>query len=302
MRFALQTMRDYEPTLELARWAEAAGAQALSVADHYVSGRDVSASAVDQIVLLGGIARETSTLELGTLVSPLTFRHPAVMWKSAVTLDQMTNGRFSLGVGTGWLEEEHEIYGLDFPTVAERFARLEEALGYLRAAMADDAPGFEGRFYRLASFTSNPRPQSLRLVVGGTGRSKTPALAGRFADEFNAFIGPALAERVETAKEVAGSAGRESSSLTISTAFPDVVGRTQAEYEDVLSRLAAERNRSPDHVAARLDELGIPHGTPERVADGVARLAEAGVEMIYLQVARQDLDAVKRSWEVFAGA
>ncbi len=301
MRFAVQTMREFDTTLALARWAEGAGAAFLSVADHYVSGRDPSAPSLDQIVLLGGIARETSTLQLSTLVSPLTFRHPAVMWKSAVTLDEMSGGRFSLGVGTGWLESEHDIFGIDFPGTAERFERLEEVLRYLRAAMSEDAPGFEGRYYRLDAFVSNPRPANLRLVVGGTGRRKTPTLAGRYADEFNCFAGEGLVERISTAREEAAAAGRDPSSIVISTAFPDVVGRTQAEYEDVLARLASERNRSPEHVAARLDELGIPHGTPNRVQEGVARLAEAGVAVIHLQVSRQDLDQVKRSWEVFVG-
>lgn len=302
MKYAVQTMSGYTATLELARWAESEGAAFLSVADHYLSERERDSPGLDQLVVLGGIARETTTLQISTLVSPLTFRHPAVMWKQAVTLDEMSGGRFSLGVGTGWMEQEHSIYGIPFPPQDERFDRLEEALGYLRAAMSDQSRGFAGRYYQLEAFVSNPRPVNLRLVVGGTGRVKTPTLAGRFADEFNVFPGPALDERIGLARHEAELAGRDPEGLLISTAFPDVVGRTQSEYEASLAEMAKERKRTPSEMAARLDEVGIPHGTPNQVAEKVAILEEAGISVAHLQVSRQDLDAAKRSWEVFAGS
>ncbi len=301
MRFAIQTMAGYSSTLEVARWAESQGAAFLSVADHYLSDHEPTSPALDQLVVLGGIARETNTLQLSTLVSPVTFRHPAVMWKQAVTLDEMSGGRFSLGVGTGWMELEHTLYGIEFPETKERFARMEEALGYFRAGLSEDGPGFEGRYYKLDPFVSQPRPKNLRLIVGGTGRHRTPTLAGKFADEFNVFPGPELVERIELARKSAKEAGRDPDQLLISTAFPDVVGNDRADYEDALGRMAAERKRTPEEMAARLDEVGIPHGTSDEVAERIKPLAAAGITVVHLQVSRDELDSVKKSWEVFVG-
>ncbi len=159
MEICVQTMSGYDHTLGVARWCEANGVPALAVADHYLSGPSLDSEAFDQLVILGGIARETSSLELSTLVSPLTFRHPAVHLKGAVTLDSMSGGRFTLGIGTGWMEQEHEAFGIDLPEMGERFDRLEETLAYVRAALAEEPTGFEGTYYRLAEFVPQPRPR-----------------------------------------------------------------------------------------------------------------------------------------------
>src|SRR5690606_7534909 len=147
-------------------------------------------------------------------VSPLTFRHPAVHLKAGVTLDHMTGGRFSLGVGTGWMELEHESFGLELHPLGERFDRLEETLQYIRAGIGESGSGFTGTHYRLAAFTPRPVPVNLRLVVGGGGPTRTPQLAGRFADEFNAFPSAAeFAGRIETCREAARAAGRDPTTI-----------------------------------------------------------------------------------------
>ncbi len=284
MEICVQTMGGYEPTLQLARWCENSGVPALAVADHYLSG-DLDSVGFDQLVILGGIARETSTLQISSLVSPLTFRHPAVHLKAAVTLDSMSGGRFSLGVGTGWMKEEHDAFGLDLPDVQERFERLEETLAYLRAALADEPTGFQGKYYRLAEFLPQPRPGNLRLVVGGQGAKRTPHLAGRFADEFNVFPGPvAWSERIERARAAAEEAGRDPDHLLISTAFPALVAADRESFDAMVSRRAELRNTTPETLTETFGRMRIPYGPVDQAAGMYAALAEAGITRVYLQM------------------
>jgi alkanesulfonate monooxygenase SsuD/methylene tetrahydromethanopterin reductase-like flavin-dependent oxidoreductase (luciferase family) len=303
VEIAIQTMAGYRATLDLAQWAEANGIVGPAVADHYlISSERTSDPALDQLTVLAAVAARTSSIDLATLVSPIMFRHPAVLLKQAVSLDEISGGRFSLGVGTGWMEPEHSHFGIEFPGEDERFDRLEEALGYLRAALDPDSPGFRGRYYNLAPFESQPRP-ALRLIVGGTGARRTPTLAGRFADEFNAYPGKAdLAGRVGLARAAAADAGWKSGDLVISSAFPVVAGRTEAEYRDALSAFADRRRETPGAVEAELTAVGIPHGTPGRLREGIDALAPIGVSRIYLQVGRADSPGVRRSVEVFLDA
>lgn len=301
MEIAIQTMAGFRATLDLARWAEANGVMALAAADHYLtSSEKTSDPALDQLTVLAAVAAQTSTLGLATLVSPITFRHPAVLLKQAVTLDEISGGRFSLGVGTGWMEPEHSLLGIEFPAETERFDRLEEALGYLRAAIGPESPGFRGRYYNLAPVDVHPRPAGLRLIVGGTGARRTPTLAGRFADEFNAYPGRAdLAGRVGLARTAAARAGRGPDELMISTAFPAVAGGSDAEYRTALSGFAERRGKTPRAVEADLAAVGIPHGTPGRLREGIEFLADTGVSRIYLQVGGAHSPGVRRSVEVF---
>jgi alkanesulfonate monooxygenase SsuD/methylene tetrahydromethanopterin reductase-like flavin-dependent oxidoreductase (luciferase family) len=304
VEIAIQTMAGYRATLDLARWAEANGVVALAAADHYLTSDETASDpALDQLTVLAAVAAGTSSLQLATLVSPITFRHPAVLLKQAVSLDEISGGRFTLGVGTGWMEPEHSLFGIEFPAEAERFDRLEEALGYLRAALAPEPVGFRGRYYNLAPVDFQPRPAHLRLIVGGTGGRRTPTLAGRFADEFNAYPGKAdLAGRVGLARAAAVEAGRDPGDLMISTAFPVVAGGTDALYEDALSAFADRRGKTPGAVEADLTGVGIPHGTPGRVREELDSLAAMGVSRIYLQVGRADSPGVRRSVEVFLEA
>ncbi|MDX1449968.1 MAG: LLM class flavin-dependent oxidoreductase, partial [Acidimicrobiia bacterium] len=264
MQICVQTMRAYTDTLALARWCEAEEVPALAVADHYLSGLRTDSEGYDQLVILGGIARETSTLDLCTLVSPLTFRHPAVHLKAGVTLDQMSADRFSLGIGAGWMELEHDSFGLELYPMGERFDRLEETLGYLRAALDGSGEGFEGRYYRLAAFDPQPKPQNLRLIVGGGGKRRTPDLAGRFADEFNVFPDKEtpMHTRVARGIEVARQAGRDPNSLLVSTAFPAFVASDEDAAEALMQRRAERLETTVDEARASLDAYEIPHGTP----------------------------------------
>jgi alkanesulfonate monooxygenase SsuD/methylene tetrahydromethanopterin reductase-like flavin-dependent oxidoreductase (luciferase family) len=301
IELGVQTARGYSASLELARWAESEDLAAFAVADHVLAGQGRTEPAYDQLTLLGGIARETERIRLASLVSPITFRHPALMLKAAVTLDEMSGGRFSLGVGTGWWEDEHRAFGIHLPGWGERFERLEQALSYLQAGLAGAPTGFEGTYYRLEAFGPRPLPTGLELVVGGSGARRTPDLAGRFADEYNVFPSErgTIAEKVESARRVARDAGRDDARIRISTAFPPLTGRTETEFRSNLEEAASRRGVSPEDLSTRFERLGIPIGPPARLTNGVARLQNQGVERIYLQVAGMTLGDVKAAVEAF---
>ncbi len=268
----------YEQLLALARWSEANGLVSFARSDHYYWRGDPAPDATDAFATLAGMARETDTIRLAVLVTPVTFRHPAVIAKNAATIDQMSGGRLDLGVGTGWMEAEHEALGLPFPDWSERYARLEEALGYLGAAFSDHA-GYQGDYYRLDADV-RPKPEGIRLIVGGSGKQRTPSLAGRHADEYNHFLASAavIAPKIAVMREAAE--GRE---VTVSVMGAPLVGRTDGEYRERLKRAAARRDLSPEAMEQRLETNGVPFGTPSRAAEAIGALEAAGVDKWYVQ-------------------
>jgi len=296
MELALQLRGSYAEVLRAAQWAEARGLAAFAVPDHYVgAGSDPSAPAYDHLFHLAGLARETSRIELVCLVSPITFRHPAVLAKTGVTIDEMSGGRFALGVGTGWMEKEHSLFGLPFPPTGERFDLLEEALLYLRAYL--EGTGFEGRHYRLEEFDAFPKPANLRLVVGGSGKLRTPALAGRMADEFNAYCRPIpeLVEVLAAARSAAATAGRRPGDLMISSACPVVVGTTAAKYRMALERAADRFRKLPEEVEKTLRESGYPIGLT--AGETMAGLSDAGVQRFYVQSLSLEIEDLEDTFD-----
>jgi alkanesulfonate monooxygenase SsuD/methylene tetrahydromethanopterin reductase-like flavin-dependent oxidoreductase (luciferase family) len=288
MEFALMTEPQlggtYEQLLAAARWAETAGMVSFARSDHYYSSRVPRPEATDALTTLAGLARETRSIRLCVLVTPITFRHPAVIAKAAATLDQMSGGRFDLGVGTGWMDLEHEAFGMPFPDWAERFSRLEEALAYLTAAFGGEHGSFHGVHYRLDA-EARPRPSGLRLIVGGSGRVRTPGLAGRYADEYNHFVAPAgeIAPKVDAMRRAAREAGRRPGGVRVSVMGPVYAGRTESEYREHLAHFASSRGISGEEAEQRLSGNGVPVGHPTRLAETFAALEEAGVDRFYLQ-------------------
>lgn len=289
MDFALMTEPQlggtYEEQLAAARWAEQAGLVAFARSDHYYSSRQPSPDATDAFAVLGGLARETEHIRLCVLVSPITFRHPAVLAKMAATIDHMSGGRLDLGVGTGWLDLEHDAFGLPFPAWGERFGRLEEALLYIQAAFAEGPQSFGGRYYELEADV-RPKPVArIPIIVGGTGPIRTPRLAGTYADEYNHFIAEAaeIAPKVERVRRAAREAGRNHQEIVMSVMGPVLVGVDEADYRRKLESAAAARNEDPEEFERRWASHGIPMGTSARVADTLAGLGEAGVTKFYVQ-------------------
>ncbi len=274
----------YRRLVELAQWAENKGLDAFARSDHYLHG-ETSAHATDAIVSLAGVASETDSIRLISLVSPITFRHPAVMAKAATTLDEISGGRFTLGVGTGWMESEHEAFGMDLPPLGERFDRLTEALAYIRAVF-NGGGTIEGEYYSLhAPEVSPTASDGLGIVIGGSGNRKTPTLAGRFADEYNMFVTDTetIAQRLKVMRKSATSTGRNPDEILISVAGPGFVYEDEAAHLEALTERGAKKDQTPDEYAAFLDERNVPHGTPEHARDAIERLAEVGVGRYYVQ-------------------
>jgi F420-dependent oxidoreductase-like protein len=184
----------WEQWVALAQTAERCGYEALFRSDHYLSVMgDGQRGALDAWATLAGLAGVTSTLRLGTLVSPATFRHPAVLAKNAVTVDHISGGRVELGIGAGWNAAEHAAYGFELPPMRERFDRFAEQVEIVRGLLSDGEFAFDGHYYRLAGVDAQPKPVSghLPIVLGGKAGPRAAALAARFADEYNViFVSP----------------------------------------------------------------------------------------------------------------
>jgi F420-dependent oxidoreductase-like protein len=288
MRFALMTEPQqgysYQDVLETARTAETLGFETFFRSDHYSSfpGEDDLVT-TDAWTTLAGLARDTTTIRLGTLVTSATFRLPGPLAVTVANVDDMSGGRVELGIGAGWFDEEHRNYGIPFPSVGERFDRLEEQLEVicgLWATPAGEVYSHEGRHYRLTDSPALPKPvQSPRppIIVGGFGARRTPRLVARFADEFNvpfADVGTtaSLQARVDVACE---DEGRDLGAVVRSAAQVVCVADDAATYR--------RRAGAIDRDAAKLAGEGIA-GSVEQARDKVGRFAEAGITRLYLQV------------------
>lgn len=286
----------YERLVKLAQWSEENGLAAFARSDHYFH-REVTAHATDAMVSLAGVATATDAIRLVTLVSPITFRHPAIMAKAATTLDEISTGRFTLGVGTGWMESEHEAFGIDLPPLGERFDRLAEALAYIRAVF-NGGGTVDGEHYSLRAPSILPEgSDGLRIVVGGEGRTKTPTLAGQFADEYNLFVTDAetFAQRVSVMQRAAEAVGRDPEEIMVSMAGPGFVYEDDETYHEALTARGAKKNMSPYEYEAFLDARLVPHGPPWRAREGIERLAELGVGRYYVQemTSLEDIDLTR---------
>src|SRR5215204_2907518 len=211
----------WDDWVALASACEEHGIEALFRSDHYVSSSDESRPVLDAWATIAGLAALTSTLELGTLVSPVTFRHPAVLARAAATADEISGGRVTLGIGAGWMEREHEAYGFEFATAKERVARFAEQLEIVHGLLRDDRVEFEGTYYRLHDAPGLRRPE-LPILVGGSARPGTVGPAVRFADEYNTFFAnpDEARERKLTLDEACERAGRDPQTLRYSLMAP----------------------------------------------------------------------------------
>lgn len=289
MEFALmlepQVGGSYDDLLALATWAEGYGLASIARSDHYLNGPE-SAEATDALTSLAGLARDTDRIKLTVLVTPLTFRHPAVIAKTAATIDQMSGGRLELGIGTGWMESEHEQFGIELPDLRTRFSLFYEHLAYLWAAFGRGEPGFSGRHFELARIEVKPPPTGdLPIIIGGSGMKKTPTYAGRFADEYNMFICPldVLAQRRSVMVEAAREAGRDPDAIRISMAGPIVAGADAAEHAELLGEIASGRGITVEELRERYDDRNVLHGTFDEVRSRLDALEDAGVSRYYLQ-------------------
>lgn len=285
----------YAQQIAMARLADELGFDAFFRSDHLVriGDGDPGPGPTESWATLAAVARETSRIRLGTLLTSATFRLPGPLAVTVAQVDAMSGGRVELGLGAGWYDTEHTAYGIPFPPIGERFERLEEQLAIL-TGLWGTPPGdrftFEGRHYTLRDCPPLPRTVQQPhppVIVGGWGPKRTPGLAARFAAEYNvpfpllADFGPQIG-RVRAACE---TAGRDPSSLIMSAALVVACGETEADF----TRRAAAIGREP----GELRDHGLA-GTVDEVVDRLGAFGAAGAEVVYLQVLDlDDLDHVR---------
>jgi len=282
----------YDDQLAVAQAAESLGFSAFFRSDHYLAmSGDGQPGPTDSWVTLAGIARETSSIRLGTLVTSATFRYPGPLAISVAQVDAMSAGRVEFGIGAGWFEDEHRAYAIPFPGLGERFDRLEEQLDIITGMWATplgETFDYAGSHYSVSNSPAMPKPVQQPhppIIVGGGGPKRTPALAARFAAEFNLafptldFAGVQLG-RVRAAMD---EAGRAADDIIYSAAFAVCAGRD-----------AAQVAKRAEAISRDIDELRTNTplaGTPAEIVDQLGPFAEAGVQRVYLQLLdTSDLD------------
>lgn len=281
----------YADQLAVASAAEQLGYSAFFRSDHYLAmSGDGLPGPTDSWVTLAGLARETSTIRLGTMVTSATFRHPGPLAISVAQVDEMSGGRVELGLGAGWFEAEHQAYAIPFPPLGERFDRLSEQLDILTGMWATPVGekfDYTGTHYSVVDSPALPKPVQAvpPIIIGGQGAKRTPALAARFAGEFNIPFVPldTLTAQFERVAAAVAAAGREPDSMTYSAAFVLCAGADDAE----IARRAAAIGREVDELRSNSPMVG----TPAEIVDKLGPFVEAGVQRVYLQMLdMSDLD------------
>jgi F420-dependent oxidoreductase-like protein len=281
----------WEEWTALADVSERAGLDGLFRSDHYLSvtGRRERAS-LDAWTTLAGLAERTTTLRLGVLVSPVTFRHPSVLAKSVATVDHISGGRVELGLGAGWNECEHEAYGFAFPDLPERMEMLEEQLEIVRRQWTEEKATFAGRHYRIDECPALPKPLQQPhppVIVGGQAGPRSIGLAVRFADEYNTLLAGVddCRERKVRLVDACEQAGRDPATLSLSLMSTCVVGTDRAGVVERTRRVLeawGSADRDPEEVLSERAARWIA-GTPDEVVARLRELEAAGVERVYLQ-------------------
>ncbi|MEI6699856.1 MAG: LLM class F420-dependent oxidoreductase [Mycobacteriaceae bacterium] len=285
----------YDDQLAVAQAAESLGFSAFFRSDHYLAmSGDGQPGPTDSWVTLAGIARETSSIRLGTLVTSATFRYPGPLAISVAQVDAMSAGRVEFGIGAGWFEDEHRAYAMPFPGLGERFDRLEEQLDIITGMWATpigETFDYAGSHYAVNDSPALPKPVQQPhppIIIGGGGPKRTPALAARFAAEFNLafptldFTGVQLG-RVRAAMD---KAGRAADDIIYSAAFAVCAGQDGAQ----VARRAEAISRDVDELRTNTPLAG----TPAEIIDRLGPFAEAGVQRVYLQLLdTSDLDQLE---------
>jgi alkanesulfonate monooxygenase SsuD/methylene tetrahydromethanopterin reductase-like flavin-dependent oxidoreductase (luciferase family) len=276
--------------LALADACEAAGLEGLYRSDHYTGIHGGEGGALDAWATIAALAARTSTVRLGTLVSPATFRHPSVLARMAVTASEISGGRVELGLGSGWFEREHRAHGIPFPPVAERTAMFAEQLEIIARSLRGGPFDFDGRFYRLEDATPLPTPSSpIRIIVGGTAKPGTVEPAARFADEYNTFFAsPEEARsRRQAVVRACEAVGREPIAFSLMT--QGIAGENEADVARRRQAIADLTGKDPaERAEAKIE------GTVDEVAERLREYEAVGVERVMLQhLLHADLEMVE---------
>jgi F420-dependent oxidoreductase-like protein len=288
----------WDDWLALAGACERGGLDGLFRSDHWTAGSREPGS-LDAWTTLGGLAARTERIRLGTMVSPVTFRHPSLVAKAALTVDHISGGRAELGLGAGWMEAEHRAYGFPFPPLSERLEHLAEQLEIVHRLWTEDEVRFAGRHYRIDGARGEPPPVQRErppIVVGGSARRGTVEPAVRFADEYDTvYVDPDEAGRRRgRVREACERAGRDPDSLRFSVMTGCIVASEPAALRERARRVMDVSGASgdPDRFLAERRERSLA-GTVAEVVDRLHQYAAAGVERMYLQhLAFRDVEMV----------
>ena len=274
----------YADLLAVAQRAERLGFDAFFRSDHYQKMGSVSGlpGPSDAWITLAGIARETTSIRLGTLVTSATFRNPGVLAIEVANVDDMSNGRVELGLGAGWYLDEHRSYGIPFPALGERFEKLAEQLDIITGLWSTPSGEpfhYDGRHYQVADSPALPKPvqSPLPIIIGGGGPTRTPALAAKHAAEFNLPFQSQerFGEQRDRVRAACEKIGRDPGTMTWSCALVVCIGSDEAE----IARRALSIGREVDELRAN----GVC-GTPAEAVERLQSWAAAGVDRVYLQV------------------
>jgi F420-dependent oxidoreductase-like protein len=301
MRFALmiepQQGLTYDDQLAIARRAESLGFEALFRSDHYESfPGEAGNPTTDAWAVLAGLARETSTIRLGSLVSPATFRTPGNLAKVAITVDEMSGGRIEVGVGAGWHEHEHEAHGFPFPSIEERAELVEETLEILHGLWeGPDGWSFAGKHYTVTDALFRPKPGSLagrsggrpNIITGGGGTPRGYRIAAKYSDEFNlSSTSPEEAvEKYGKLDAACRAIGRDPNTIVHSMMSGVLIGRNADELAAREAKLAALFG-GPDVAFEEWLNKRTPrwiYGSAAEAREQVARFEAAGAERLMLQ-------------------
>lgn len=293
----------WDQWVSLALACEEQGLHGLFRSDHYQSfSHPAEWGSLDAWATLSALAASTERIRLGTMVSPVTYRHPAELAKVVTTVDHASAGRVELGMGAGWFEAEHRAYGFPFPSTRERMDILAEQLEIVHRMWDRDEPevSFKGRHYEVVAGHALPKPLQdphPPLIVGGEGGARSAQLAALWADEYNlGFLDPAgIPERRDRILAACEAIERDPSSMRLSLAANLIIGTDQADLEARASRLMERRGQSGD-PAAWLDSLGRERiiGAPDQVLAHLRVLSETGVDRVLFQhLSHEDVEVVE---------
>jgi F420-dependent oxidoreductase-like protein len=296
---AISVMIEGQDGLTWPRWkqlvatVEELGFAGLFRSDHFTNAQPPDKDSLEMVISLAYLADHTQRIHFGPLVAPVSFREPTLLARQAAAIDDLSGGRLILGLGAGWQEREHTLFGHDLGDVPTRMARLEEGLEVVtRLLRSDDPVTFEGRFFQLRGATLLPRPQrpgGPRIMIGGNGPKRTLPLAARYADVWNGtFRSPddfrALSTRLD---DLAIAAGRQPGDIRRTMMASLFFGRDEAALE---AKVGGLRERSPDLAGKSIDELlgflrerNALAGSADVVAEQIAAYGAAGVEELMLQ-------------------
>jgi F420-dependent oxidoreductase-like protein len=289
----------------IAGTAESAGFDSIWVMDHLwqIPGiGDSDEPMFEAYTLLGGLAARTRRARLGAMVTGVTYRNPALLAKEVTALDVLSGGRAVLGIGAAWFGAEHDAMGFDFPPLGERFDRLVEALIICRSMFTQDAPSYEGRYYRIAGAVNRPRPVQPGgppILVGGSGERRTLRIVAERADACNLFGDAAtIRHKLDVLARHCDEVERDPATITKTRLGTLVIADTAKDAERKVEELGAARGWNDAMVRAM-----VTAGDPEAVVEQVGALFDAGLDgLVFNMPDAQDLEVVTLAGETLTGA